>query len=71
MPMIYPYLISRGPPKVTGIESKRLSEANSLVVDWDGTLSEYLTPHLTPETGSNILVPLPSRWSGGYCCASS
>ena len=47
--------------------SKRLSEANSPVVDWDGTPSEYLTPHLTPETGSNILVPLPSKWSGRYC----
>ena len=46
--------------------SKRLSEANSPVVDWDGTPSEYLTPHLTLETGSNILVPLPGRWSGGY-----
>ena len=46
--------------------SKRLSEANSPVIDWDGTPSEYLTPHLTPETGSNILVPLPGRWSGGY-----
>ena len=47
--------------------SKRLSEAHSSVVDWDGTPSEYLTPHLTPESGSNILIPLPSRWSGGYC----
>ena len=47
--------------------SKRLSEAKSPVVDWDGTLSEYLTPHPTPESGSNVLIPLPGRWSGGYC----
>ena len=47
--------------------SERLSKANSPVVDWDGALSEYLTPHLTPESGSNILIPLPGRWSGGYC----
>ena len=65
--MIHPYLVSKGLHKVTGVESKRLSEANSLVVDWDGTPSEYLTPHPTLETGLNILVPLPGRWSGGYC----
>ena len=46
--------------------SERLSKANSPVIDWDGTPSKYLTPHLTLEMGSNILVPLPSRWSGGY-----
>ena len=46
--------------------SKRLSKANSPVVDWDGTLSKYLTPHLTPESGSNVLIPLPGRWSEGY-----
>ena len=44
----------------------QLSKANPLVVDWDGTLSEYLTPHLTPEASSDVLVPLPSGWSGGY-----
>ena len=33
-----------------GVELLQLSKANSLVIDWDGTLSEYLTPHLTPET---------------------
>ena len=49
-----------------GVESSQPSKANSLVVDWDGTLSEYLPPHLTPEASSNVLVPLPSRWSGGY-----
>ena len=47
--------------------SERLSEANSPVVDWDGTPSKYLTPHLTPESSSNILILLPGRWSGGYC----
>ena len=47
--------------------SEQLSKANSPVVDWDGTPSKYLTPHLTPESGSNMLIPLPSRWSGGYC----
>ena len=47
--------------------SERLSEANSPVVDWDGTPSEYLTPHPTPESGLNVLIPLPGRWSGGYC----
>ena len=36
------------------------------MIDWDGTPSEYLTPHPTPESGSNVLVPLPGRWSGGY-----
>ena len=51
----------------TGWESKQLSKANPLVVDWDGTPSEYLTLHLTPEVGSNVLAPLPGRWSGGYC----
>ena len=45
---------------------ERLSKANSPVIDWDGTPSEHLTPHLTPEMGLNILVPLPGRWSGGY-----
>ena len=45
----------------------RLSMTNSPVVDWDGTPSEYLTPHLTPESSSNILVPLPGKWSGRYC----
>ena len=45
----------------------QLSKADPLVLDWDGTPSKYLTPHLTPEAGSNVLVPLPSRWSGGYC----
>ena len=64
--MIYPYLMLRGLHKV-GWKSKQLSEANLPVVDWDGTPSEYLTPHPTPESGSNILIPLPSRWSGGYC----
>ena len=49
-----------------GVESSQLSKANPLVIDWDGTLSEYLTPHLTPEAGLNVLVPLPGRWSGGY-----
>ena len=38
--------------------SERSSEANSPVVDWDGTPSEYLTPHPTPESGSNVLIPL-------------
>ena len=33
------------------------------MVDWDGTPSEYLTL----ESGLNILIPLPGRWSGGYC----
>ena len=37
-----------------------LSESWLSFVDWDGTLSEYLTPHLTPE----VFVPIPSRWSG-------
>ena len=45
--------------------------ANPFVVDWDGTPSEYLTPYLTLDAGLNVLVPLSSRWSGGYCCASS
>ena len=45
----------------------QLSKADSLVLDWDGTLSKYLTPHLTPEASSNVLVPLPGRWSRGYC----
>ena len=26
-------------------------------------MSEYLTPHLTPESGSHLLVPIPGRWS--------
>ena len=47
--------------------SERLSKANSPVIDWDGTPSEYLTPHPTPESDSNVLIPLPGRWSGGYC----
>ena len=50
-----------------GCESEQLSEAYSPMVDWDGTPSEYLTPHPTLETGSHILVPLPGRWSGGHC----
>ena len=45
----------------------RLSTTDSPVVDWDGTPSEYLTPHLTPELSSNILVPLPTKWSRRYC----
>ena len=49
------------------VSPSRLSKADSLVLDWDGTLSEYLTPHLTLEAGLNVLVPLPSRWPGGYC----
>ena len=49
-----------------GVELLQLSKANSLVIDWDGTPSKYLTPHLTPEAGSHVLVPLPGRWSGGY-----
>ena len=56
-----------GTAQGTGCESEQLSEANSPVVDWDGTPSKYLTPHPTPEVGSNVLVPLPGRWSGGYC----
>ena len=44
----------------------QLSKADSLVIDWDGTLSEYLAPHLTPEVSSHVLIPLPGRWSGGY-----
>ena len=49
-----------------GVKSLQLSKADPLVIDWDGTPSDYLTPHLTPEASSNVLVPLPSRWSGGY-----
>ena len=48
------------------VSSSRLSKADSLVLDWDGTPSKYLTPHLTPEASLNVLVPLPGRWSGGY-----
>ena len=43
-----------------------LSKADSLVIDRDGTLSEHLTPRLIPEAGSNVLITLPGRWSGGY-----
>ena len=49
------------------VEPVQLSKANPLVVDWDGTLSKYLTPHLTPEASLNVLIPLPGRWSGGHC----
>ena len=49
-----------------GIEFSQLSKANPLVIDWDGAPSKYLAPHLTPEASSNVLVPLPVRWSGGY-----
>ena len=49
-----------------GWESMQLSEANSPVVDWDGTPSKYLTPHPTLESSLNVLIPLPGRWSGGY-----
>ena len=56
-----------GAAQGTGGKSKQLGKANSLVVDWDGAPSEYLTPHPTLESGSNVLIPLPSRWSGGYC----
>ena len=49
-----------------GVELSQLSKANPLVIDWDGAPSKYLTPHLTPEVGLQVLVPLPSRWSGGY-----
>ena len=49
------------------VSPSQLSKADFLVLDWDGTLSEYLTPHLTPEASLNVLVPLPGRWSGGYC----
>ena len=47
------------------VKPVRLSKANPLVVHWDGTPSKYLTPHPTPETSLNVLVPLPGRWSGG------
>ena len=56
-----------GAAQGTGWESTQLSKADLLVADWDGTLSEYLTPHPTLESGLNVLVPLPGRWSGGYC----
>ena len=56
-----------GTAQGTGWESMQLSKANSSVVDWDGTPSEYLTPQPTLESGSNVLIPLPSRWSGRYC----
>ena len=49
-----------------GVESSQMSKADPLVIDWDGAPSKYLTPHLTPEAGSHVLVPLPGRWSGGY-----
>ena len=50
-----------------GVEPSHLSKANPLVIDWDGTLSEYLTPHLTLEASLNVLIPLLGRWSGEYC----
>ena len=43
------------------VSPSQSSKADSLVLDWDGTLSKYLTPHLTPEASSNVLVPLPGR----------
>ena len=49
------------------VSPSRLSKADPLGLDWDGTPSKYLTPHLTPKASLNVLVPLPSRWSGGYC----
>ena len=61
MPTIHPYLVLKELHKVTGVSHPH---SYSLVIDWDGASSKYLTPHLTLEATLNLLVPLPGRPSG-------